>query len=161
MTTTRDILIVGGGTAGWLTAAYLARTLGTAAGGVRITLVESSDIGIIGVGEGTFPSIRGTLAAIGLDEARFIRECDATFKQGVKFVDWLHPRDAVPPHGADHYFHPFNPPSQRAGRPSCCRTGCWAARATARSRTRSLCSSAWPTPHARPSARRTPTSSAR
>ena len=117
MTTTRDILIVGGGTAGWLTAAYLARTLGTAAGGVRITLVESSDIGIIGVGEGTFPSIRGTLAAIGLDEARFIRECDATFKQGVKFVDWLHPRDAVPPHGADHYFHPFNAPSQRAGAP--------------------------------------------
>jgi tryptophan 7-halogenase len=117
MTTTRDILIVGGGTAGWLTAAYLARTLGTAAGGVRITLVESSDIGIIGVGEGTFPSIRGTLAAIGLDEARFIRECDATFKQGVKFVDWLHPRDAVPPRGADHYFHPFNAPSQRAGAP--------------------------------------------
>jgi tryptophan halogenase len=61
----RHILIVGGGTAGWLTAAFLARTLGTAAGGVRVTLVESSDIGIIGVGEGTFPSIRGTLNAIG------------------------------------------------------------------------------------------------
>ena len=74
------ILVVGGGTAGWLTAAYLARTLGTATGGVRVTLVESSDIGIIGVGEGTFPSIRGTLAAIGIDESRFIRECDATFK---------------------------------------------------------------------------------
>src|SRR5262249_51452384 len=84
----RDILIVGGGTAGWLTAAFLAKTLGTAQGGVRVTLVESSEIGIIGVGEGTFPSIRGTLAAIGLPEARFIRDCDATFKQGVHFAHW-------------------------------------------------------------------------
>ena len=111
----QQILIVGGGTAGWLTAAFLAKTLGTAAGGTRITLVESADIGIIGVGEGTFPSIRGTLAAAGLDEARFVRECDATFKQGVKFVDWLHaPGSNI---GAEHYFHPFNAPSQRAGAP--------------------------------------------
>jgi tryptophan halogenase len=112
-----QILIVGGGTAGWLTAAFLARTLVTAAGGVRITLVESSDIGIIGVGEGTFPSIRSTLAAIGLDEARFIRECDATFKQGVKFVDWAHAPGSDAAREADHYFHPFNAPSQRAGAP--------------------------------------------
>src|ERR1700712_4433513 len=84
------ILVVGGGTAGWLTAAFLAKTLGTAAGGIRITLVEASGIGITGVGEGTFPWIRGTLAAIGIPEARFIRECDATFKQGVRFVDWAH-----------------------------------------------------------------------
>ena len=105
----QHILIVGGGTAGWLTAAFLARMLGTAAGGVRVTLVESSDIGIIGVGEGTFPSIRGTLHAIGLDEARFLRECDATFKQGVNFVDWSRP--------GERYFHPFNPPSQRPGAP--------------------------------------------
>ena len=105
----QSILVVGGGTAGWLTAAFLARTLGTAAGGIRVTLVESSDIGIIGVGEGTFPSIRGTLSAIGLDEARFVRECDATFKQGVSFVDWSRP--------GERYFHPFNPPSQRPGAP--------------------------------------------
>jgi tryptophan halogenase len=103
------ILVVGGGTAGWLTAAFLARTLGTAAGGIRVTLVESSEIGIIGVGEGTFPSIRGTLNAIGLDEARFVRECDATFKQGVSFVDWAR--------AGERYFHPFNPPSQRPGAP--------------------------------------------
>ena len=103
----RHILVVGGGTAGWLTAAFLARTLGTAAGGIRVTLVESSDIGIIGVGEGTFPSIRGTLHAIGLDEARFVRECDATFKQGVSFVDWSRV--------GERYFHPFNAPSQRPG----------------------------------------------
>ena len=105
----RHILIVGGGTAGWLTAAFLAHTLGTAAGGVRVTLVESSEIGIIGVGEGTFPSIRGTLHAIGLAEARFIRECDATFKQGVRFVDWSRV--------GERYFHPFNAPSQRPGAP--------------------------------------------
>jgi len=113
MTPIQRILIVGGGTAGWLTAAFLAKTLGTAGGGPRVTLVESAEIGIVGVGEGTFPSIRGTLAAIGLDEARFIRECDATFKQGVKFVGWA---DAPgTPH--NHYFHPFNAPSQRPGAP--------------------------------------------
>ncbi len=109
MNPVQHILIVGGGTAGWLTAAFLARTLGTAGGGPRVTLVESSDIGIIGVGEGTFPSIRGTLGAIGLDEARFIRECDATFKQGVKFADWARV--------GERYFHPFNAPSQRPGAP--------------------------------------------
>jgi tryptophan halogenase len=117
MNPVRDILIVGGGTAGWLTAAFLAKTLGTQAGGPRITLVESSDIGIIGVGEGTFPSIRGTLSAIGLDEARFLRECSATFKQGVKFVDWVRPRGESGPGRPDHYFHPFNVPSQRPGAP--------------------------------------------
>ncbi len=113
----RDILIVGGGTAGWLTAAFLARTLGTAAGGIRITLVESADIGIVGVGEATFPSIRGTLAAVGIDEARFIRECNATFKQGITFVDWVRPHASDPALGPDHYFHPFNAPSQRPGAP--------------------------------------------
>ena len=117
MSPIRDILIVGGGTAGWLTAAFLAKTLGTAQGGPRVTLVESSDIGIIGVGEGTFPSIRGTLAAIGLPEARFLREANATFKQGVKFVDWVRPPGTNGPRQPDHYFHPFNAPSQRPGAP--------------------------------------------
>jgi len=111
----KSILIVGGGTAGWLTAAFLARSLGTASGeGIRIALVESKEIGAIGVGEGTFPSIRSTLAAIGIDEARFVRECDATFKQGVKFVDWVRPHGSA---GSDHYFHPFNLPSQKPGGP--------------------------------------------
>jgi glycine/D-amino acid oxidase-like deaminating enzyme len=66
----REVVIVGGGTAGWLSAAFLARQLNAgSAQGVRITVVESSDIPIIGVGEGTFPSIRGTLSLIGIDEA--------------------------------------------------------------------------------------------
>ena len=102
----KDILVVGGGTAGWLTAAFLAKLLA----GVRISLVESQDIGILGVGEGTFPSIRGTLSTIGIDEARFLRGANATFKQGVKFVHWVRPPGAP---GVDHYFHPFNVPSGR------------------------------------------------
>lgn len=111
----KNVLIVGGGTAGWLTAAFLARTLDIAnERGVHIAVVESSDIGIIGVGEGTFPSIRATLAAIGIDEARFIRECNATFKQGVKFVNWVRTPGTS---GADHYFHPFSQPSQKPGGP--------------------------------------------
>jgi tryptophan 7-halogenase len=112
----KNVLIVGGGTAGWLTAAFLARTLGTGPDGVRITLVESKEIGIIGVGEGTFPSIRGTLAAIGIDEATFIRECHATFKQGVRFDHWVRPPGNTG-HGHDHYLHPFSLPSQRPGGP--------------------------------------------
>jgi tryptophan halogenase len=114
---TQSILIVGGGTAGWLTACYLARTLGSASGGVAVTLVESKEIGIIGVGEGTFPSIRATLAAIGIDEARFVRACSATFKQGIRFADWVRPPGQNPPGAADHYFHPFSLPSQRQGGP--------------------------------------------
>ena len=103
----KDVLVVGGGTAGWLTAAFLAKLLT----GVRISLVESQDIGILGVGEGTFPSIRGTLSTIGIDEARFLRAANATFKQGVKFAHWVRPPGTP---GPDHYFHPFNVPSGRA-----------------------------------------------
>jgi len=109
------VLIVGGGAAGWLTAAYLARTLAAASPrGVAIALVESPDIGILGVGEGTFPSIRGTLSAIGVGEGRYLRETGATFKQGVKFANWVRPAGAA---GADHYFHPFSSPSQRKDGP--------------------------------------------
>ncbi len=109
------ILIVGGGTAGWLTACYLARTLNAKSPqGIQVELVESADIGILGVGEGTFPSIRGTLAAIGLDEARFLRGATATFKQGIRFVDWVRPAGAG---GTDHYFHPFSLPSRRGDGP--------------------------------------------
>ena len=117
MSALRRILIVGGGTAGWLTANYLARTLNVASQqSVSIQLVESADIGILGVGEGTFPSIRGTLSAIGLDEARFLRGATATFKQGIKFVDWVRAPGSARS-DRDHYFHPFSLPSQHGGSP--------------------------------------------
>lgn len=111
----QHVLIVGGGSAGWLSAAFLARTLGTDRGGpVRITLVEASDIPTIGVGEGSFPSIRGTLSTLGIPEARFLRECQASFKQGIRFDHWVRPPGTP---GASHYFHPFNAPSQRPNGP--------------------------------------------
>ena len=103
----RNIVIVGGGTAGWLTAAYLARFLEAGEKGISITLLESPEIGIIGVGEGTFPTIRNTLQFIGIDETRFIRETSATFKQGIRFTDWV---EANREGDRRHYFHPFEAP---------------------------------------------------
>lgn len=107
------IVIAGGGTAGWLTACYLARSLGTrVAGGPSITVIESPDIGIIGVGEGTFPTIRTTLKTLGIDEARFLRESSATFKQGIRFDDWVR----APQNGRHtHYLHPFEFPHRVGG----------------------------------------------
>jgi tryptophan 7-halogenase len=123
------IVIAGGGTAGWLTACYLSRMLRSqearavapgvprgndpaASNGLAITVIESPDMGIIGVGEGTFPSIRATLTALGIDEARFLRESSATFKQGIRFDDWVR----TPENGRHaHYFHPFEFPHRVEG----------------------------------------------
>ncbi|PTS87899.1 MULTISPECIES: tryptophan halogenase family protein [unclassified Caulobacter] len=109
----RSILIVGGGTAGWLTAAYLARSLRIAEQGhLEITLLESPEVGVIGVGEATFPTIRNTLQFLGIDEGRFIRETTATFKQGIRFDDWAW----APEDGRRHqYFHPFEAPFSTDG----------------------------------------------
>jgi tryptophan halogenase len=99
---TKHVLIVGGGTAGWLTACHLARALnGNSPDGVKVTLVESANIPTIGVGEGTVPAIRGTFEHLGIRETDFVRECDVTFKQSIKFVDWLH----APGQGAGHAYH--------------------------------------------------------
>jgi len=109
----KTIVIVGGGTAGWLTAAFLSRILATRMpGGARISLIESEEIGIVGVGEGTFPTIRNTLMAIGIDESRFMRASLATFKQGIRFTDWVDP-----PKDGQHssYFHPFSAPLPMPG----------------------------------------------
>ena len=111
----KRLLIVGGGTAGWITAGYLARTLGAQSPeGVQITLVESADIGILGVGEGTFPSVRTTLRRIGVDETSLVRECSASFKQGARFAHWRH---APGEEGGapDHYLHAFQVSSERTG----------------------------------------------
>jgi len=108
MTGERSILIVGGGTAGWLTACHLAKYFDLARHpSLSITLVESPEIGIVGVGEGAFPTIRTTLQFLGIDEYAFIRETSATFKQGIRFDDWVH----TPEHGRhSHFLHPFEAP---------------------------------------------------
>lgn len=98
------IVIVGGGTAGWLTAGLLASEyIGTA--GISVTLVESPEVKTIGVGEGTWPTMRTTLRRIGISECEFLQECDASFKQGTRFHAWRTPSDQ------DYYYHPFSAPA--------------------------------------------------
>lgn len=94
------VVIVGGGTAGWLCACVLAARRAD----LSITLVESPDIPSIGVGEGTWPTMRATLASIGIAETEFLRECDAAFKQGSRFDGW------VDGSAGDSYLHPFTAP---------------------------------------------------
>ena len=98
------VVVVGGGTAGWLVAARIAAEHQTQDGKqstVKVTLIESPNINTIGVGEGTWPTMRATLSAIGVSETDFIRECDATFKQGAKFAKWVTGADD------DYYYHPL------------------------------------------------------
>jgi tryptophan halogenase len=98
----RRIVIVGGGTAGWLTAGVIAAKHRTRfPAGFSVTLVESPNVPIIGVGEGTWPTLRSTLSRIGVSETEFIRECDATFKQGARFARWT---TGAPD---DSYYHPL------------------------------------------------------
>lgn len=98
------IVILGGGSAGWLTAGILAAHY-QHANTVSVHLVESADIASVGVGEGTWPTMRTTLSNIGIAESDFMRECAASFKQGSKFVGW-----ATGENG-DAYHHPFTAPN--------------------------------------------------
>ncbi|MEN3748419.1 tryptophan halogenase family protein [Sphingomonas sp. HF-S3] len=91
------VVIVGGGTAGWMAAAAASRFLDD--GQRTITLVESDAIGTVGVGEATIPPIRGFNARLGIDEAEFLRETGGTAKLGIEFVNWGN--------RGERYIHPF------------------------------------------------------
>lgn len=101
----KHIVIVGGGSAGWLTAGLIAARFKTENNShFKVTLVESPDVSTIGVGEGTWPSMRHSLQQIGISELDFITHCDASFKQGSSFNGWLNGQ------ADDHYIHPFTTP---------------------------------------------------
>ena len=110
----KNLLIVGGGSAGWMAAAYLngALNLRGQRPTVSITLLESPDIPRISVGEATIPSMRHLLAVVGIDEEAFMRSADATFKQSIKYQNWVH-------NDGSFYHHPFTlipqQPLDRAG----------------------------------------------
>ncbi|WP_018984391.1 tryptophan halogenase family protein [Salinimonas chungwhensis] len=104
-TSVNSIVIAGGGTAGWLTAAIIAAENDVINNpNLEVTLVESPEVHILGVGEGTWPTMRDTLRRIGVDEREFLLECNVSFKQGTCFNNW---RNNEPD---DTYYHPFDLP---------------------------------------------------
>lgn len=118
----KKVVVLGGGTAGWMSAALLKKMLGSA---IEIELVESENIGTVGVGEATIPPIRLFNSALGINEAEFIRETKATIKLGIKFTDWknigdsyLHSFGAAGKSTAFCHFHHYLKRAQQSGNTS-------------------------------------------
>ena len=95
----KNIVILGGGTAGWMTANLLQKKWRQR--GIQISVVESPDIGIIGVGEGSTPLLKEFFDSLEISESEWMPQCNATYKNGISFNDW----STVP--GYESYFHPF------------------------------------------------------
>ena len=95
----KNIVILGGGTAGWMTANLLQKKWRQR--GIQISVVESPDIGIIGVGEGSTPLLKEFFDSLEISESEWMPQCNATYKNGITFNDW----STVP--GYESYFHPF------------------------------------------------------
>jgi tryptophan 6-halogenase len=93
------VVVLGGGTAGWIAACLIAHRWGAA--GTRVTVIESPDIGIIGVGEGSTPQLKALFETLGIDESDWMPACNATYKTGISFHGW----SSRP--GFARYFHPF------------------------------------------------------
>ncbi|MEO0461370.1 MAG: tryptophan halogenase family protein [Myxococcota bacterium] len=96
----KRIVVVGGGSAGWLSAAFLNRALG---GTVDVTLIESPNIPRIGVGEATVPTLRHTMNYLGFDDHEWMAACSATYKLAIRFEQWNQPIEE----GAEGFYHPF------------------------------------------------------
>ncbi len=105
--TINHIVIIGGGSAGWLSAGLIAAQPHLTHN-AKVTLIESPNVPTLGVGEGTWPTMRQTLKIIGISETQFIRQCDASFKQGSRFDGWCH--DAKNGESNEYYYHPFSLP---------------------------------------------------
>ena len=105
---TRKVVVVGGGTAGWIAANRIAAECRRWREPLQVVLVEAPDIPTIGVGEGTWPSMRRTLQRIGIDEHEMLGACGASFKQGTRFLGWSGLAEP------DEYIHPFSLPVEYA-----------------------------------------------
>lgn len=95
----RSVVILGGGTAGWMAANLFQQKWGSR--GTKVSLIESSEIGIIGVGEGSTPQLKAFFEELGIDERDWMPRCNATYKTGIEFFGWSNRA------GFDSYFHPF------------------------------------------------------
>ncbi|EGF91907.1 tryptophan halogenase PrnA [Asticcacaulis biprosthecium C19] len=100
----KNVVVLGGGTAGWLSAAMLAKTWGRS---INLTVVESDDIGTVGVGEATIPPLTKLLMYLGIDENQFLSRVQGTFKLGIEFIDWYEKGQS--------YMHAFGAPGQALG----------------------------------------------
>ncbi|RXF06097.1 tryptophan halogenase family protein [Pseudoalteromonas sp. PS5] len=103
----QKVIILGGGTAGWLAANHLAKRLNAELSlDIHIELIESESIPAVGVGEGTVPFMKETLKHFGIDEELIFKNAEGSFKHGIKFSDWLYNPESNNGH---YYYHPFQP----------------------------------------------------